>query len=435
MTDQQFGDLMSCVIGDRYLRTPHMDSLAENGMRFSRAYSPNPLCMPMRTSMMTGRYPHQTGIQNNRKDPPRKFPMMGSLFKAAGYETAYFGKWHIQINDKNIHGFDTFVRGQAKLDPKPAANFLKQKHSKPFFAVASFLSPHEICEWARKEKLPGGDIDEPPPIEERPPMRANSEPPENETDIITHMRKAYQSYRRNGRLKCPVGNYTDEDWRRHIWGYYRLIERADRFIGVVLEALHESGHEDDTFVVFVSDHGECHGTHRWNQKTVFYDESARVPLIISRQGVTPKGTSDLLVNVGIDIMPTLLDFADIKPPHDLPGLSLKNPALGKKSQWQRKYVLSQNHMDQGSTVDGKHLAPHGRMVRSDHYKYCLYSEGEARESLVDMQNDPGEMMNQAENPQFKDILTQHRAYLRDFAEKNKDVKALEMLLYIESREA
>ena len=79
MTDQQFGDLMSCVIGDRYLRTPHMDSLAENGMRFSRAYSPNPLCMPMRTSMMTGRYPHQTGIQNNRKDPPRKFPMMGSL--------------------------------------------------------------------------------------------------------------------------------------------------------------------------------------------------------------------------------------------------------------------------------------------------------------------------------------------------------------------
>ena len=159
-----------------------------------------------------------------------------------------------------------------------------------------------------------GQPTEPPPLEERPPIRANSEPPENETDIIAHMRKAYQSYRWDGRLKCPVGNYTNEEWRRHIWGYYRLIERADRFIGVLLEALRESGHEDDTLIVFVSDHGDCHGAHRLNQKTVFYDESARGPLIIGRKGVTPRGTCGLLINVGIDIMPTLLDFANITPP-------------------------------------------------------------------------------------------------------------------------
>ena len=88
-------------------------------------------------------------------------------------------------------------------------------------------------------------------------------------------------------------------------------------------------------------------------------------------------------------------------------------------------------MDQGSAVDGKNFAPHGRMVRSDHYKYCLYSEGEARESLVDMQNDPGEMVNQAENPKFSEILQQHRSYLKEFANRYSDTVALKMLEFVE----
>jgi len=434
MTDQQFGDLMSCVIGNKYLHTPHMDSLAENGMRFTRAYSPNPLCVPMRTSMITGRYPHQTGVQTNEGQiKPGEFPILGRVFKEAGYKAAYFGKWHIRIssNQKDVHGFDTFIEGAAKLDPKPAADFLKQKHNKPFLAVASFLSPHEICEWARKEKLPGGGIAKLPPLNERPRMRANSQPPENETDIITHMRKAFQSWERDGRLLFPVGNYTEDDWRRHIWGYYRLIERADRFVGVLMDALRESGQEKNTVVVFVSDHGDCHGAHRWNQKTVFYDESTRVPFIISQKGATPKGTSDLLVNVGIDMIPTLCEFAGIKPPDGLPGLSMKAPALGKAPRRKREYVVSQNHMIQCAAVNGVHLKPHGRMVRSDRYKYCLYSEGERRESLVDMEKDPGEMVNQAGNPDFEIILKQHRAFLHKHARQHRDEKALDMLKHVE----
>jgi arylsulfatase A-like enzyme len=432
MTDQQFGDAMSCVIGNQYLDTPHMDSLAGNGMRFTRAYSPNPLCVPMRTSMITGLYPHQTGVQiNGGKLKVKDRPFLGKLFQQAGYETAYFGKWHVPLKSrlKDIHGFDTFEDKACRLDPSRAAAFLKQKHSRPFFAVASFLSPHEICEWARKERLPGGDIGDPPPLGERPPVRRNSRPPENETDIMAHMRKSYQAAR-----WFPVGNYTEEDWRRHVWGYYRLVERADRFVGLLLDALRESGQEEDTVVVFVSDHGDCHGAHLWNQKTVFYDESTRVPFIISRKGTTPKGTSDLLVNVGVDIMPTLCAFAGIRPPADLPGLSLKAPACGQAPEVKRVYVVSQNHMVQCAPVDGKHLKPQGRMVRSERYKYCLYSEGERRESVVDMKQDPGEMVNQADNPEFRETLYQHRTYLRNFAEKHGDVEALEMLRYAERGE-
>ena len=242
MTDQHFADCMSCVIGRKHLYTPNMDSLAENGMRFTRAYSPNPLCVPMRTSLMTGLYPHQTGHQtNNRQElDPDKFVFMGKIFKDAGYETAYFGKWHIPLDTekKDVHGFDTFIGNPARLDPTPAANFLKQKHTRPFFAAASFLGPHEICEWARKEEIPGEQLGPVPPLNDLPPLRKNSEPPKNETDIMTHMRKSYQAAR-----WFPVGDYTEADWRRHIWGYYRLIERVDGYVGTVMDALRTSGQE------------------------------------------------------------------------------------------------------------------------------------------------------------------------------------------------
>ncbi len=427
MTDQQFGDRMSCVLGKQFLHTPHMDALADRGMRFTRAYSPNPLCVPMRTSMISGRYPHETGVQTNddKSLDPVKHPTLGKIFRDAGYETAYFGKWHIPLKsaDKDLHGFETFVGSkEARLNPSKAAAFLRQKHERPFLAVASFLSPHEICEWARKQDLPGGSIGEPPRVEQRPPLRANAQSPANETDIMTHMRASYQAHR-----LFPVGDYTVADWRRHIWGYYRLIERADGFVGTVMQALRQSGQEENTVVVFLSDHGDCHGAHRWNQKTVFYDESARVPFIISWKGKTPKDTSDVLMNTGVDLMPTLCDFAGIDTPASLPGQSLKQTALGKKSPWTRSYVVSQNHLVQCEPVNGKDLKPQGRMLRTDRYKYCLYSEGRERESLVDMKTDPGEMVNQASNPDFKRVLNRHRRHLKEFAEQHGDTVALGML--------
>jgi arylsulfatase A-like enzyme len=427
MTDQQFSDGMSCVIGKKYINTPHMDSLAAGGMRFTRAYSPNPLCMPMRASMISGRYPHQTGVQINGGPSINStdMPTMGTIFKKAGYKTGYFGKWHIRL--KGDKGFDKFTENGSG-DTRDIEKFLKQKHDRPFLAVASFLGPHEICQWSRKQNIPGPQLGAVPPVKQRPPMRKNSAPPENETDIMAHMRKSYQAHR-----LFPVGNYTKDDWGRHIWGYFRLIERVDGLVGNVLKALRQSGQEENTVVVFLSDHGDCHGAHLWNQKTVLYDESTRVPFIIRQKGTTPKGTSDLLLNTGVDLLPTICDFAGVKIPADLPGLSMKRPALGEKPETEREYVISQNHMVQCKPVDGKDIKPHGRMVRSKRYKYCLYSEGKRRESLVDMEKDPGEMTNEAGNPEFEKTLSQHRTYLKEFAKKHKDAKALEMLQHIESK--
>jgi arylsulfatase A-like enzyme len=425
ITDQQFADAMSCVMGSEHLNTPNMDLMAEKGVRFTKAYSPNPLCLPMRTSMVTGRFPHETGVLTNddNKFEYAKEVFLGKIFKDAGYETGYFGKWHIALDEdkRDIHGFDE-MDTKSRLDAEPAAEFIKKQHKRPFLAIASFLSPHEICQWSRFQELPGGPIADLPQLENLPPLKENHNPPANETDIMSYMRKSYQAHR-----LFPVGDYTDADWRRLAWGYYRLIERADEFVGRVVNAVNESGQSKNTIIVFLADHGDCCGSHHWNQKTVFYDESARVPFIIMWDGKTKKSTSDVLLNTGTDMIPTLCDFAGIKNEFGIYGKSLFAAAMGNEPVPQRKYIVSENHMVQNEPVRGEFFQPQGRMVRSSNYKYCIYTEGKNCESLFDMKYDQLEMVNQAENPVYKEILEQHRSYLKEHAVETKDKVALTML--------
>jgi len=427
MVDQQFSDAMSCMMGNKYINTPNMDLLVEKGVRFSRAYSPNPLCMPMRTSMLSGKFPHQTGVMANEKSAvllPDENVFMGKLIKDAGYETGYFGKWHITFDEKEteIHGFDKIDINCQQYPVPQVTEFIKQKHDKPFFAFASFNSPHEICEWSRFSEVPGGPIGDVPALNTLPPLKSNFLPQKNEPEIMAFMRKSYQAHR-----LFPVGSYSEEDWRRLQWGYYRLIERADRYLGELMLALKEAGQDKNTLVLLMADHGDCAGSHHWNQKTVFYDESVRVPFVVMWDGKTKKTTCSTLVNVGTDLIPTLCEIAGADIPSQLQGKSMGKLIFGDKPDWERDYVVSENRMIQCEPVDGKLFKPQGRMVCSQQYKYCIYSEGENSESLVDLKNDPGEMVNQANNPDYKKVLDQHRNYLREHAESTNDKKALEML--------
>lgn len=422
-TDQQSADAASYRMGSRYIRTPNMDGIAANGMVFDRAYCANPLCVPSRTSLLTGRYPTETGVMDNddrtkvRLDP-QKFPLMGKVFQAAGYNTGYFGKWHLPCPEKenSVHGFATIESSQE--DPRTAANavkFLQAKHDAPFLMMASFLNPHNICEWARGQKLSLGEVGQPPSLDLCPPVRRNLEPQKNEPDIVALMRRSYQRT-----PMFPVGNFDEKKWREYLWTYYRLTEKVDAEIGKVLRALRESGLEPNTLIVFSADHGDCQGSHRWNQKTVLYEEAARVPFVLSQKGVTKPGTSVRLVNTGIDLIPTLCDYAGISVPENLPGLSLKDTAGGKNAPDPRQYVVVSNRMVQGAAVDGRVPTPDGRMVRGQRYKYCAYSEGKQRESLVDLEKDPGETANLAADPQFQNTLHEHRAMLAEWCRKTHD---------------
>jgi len=437
MTDQQFADVMSCRMGKDWIHTPALDALAANGALFSRAYSPNPLSMPMRASAFTGQYPHQTGVMHNSASGTNssQFVCMGTYFRRAGYETAYFGKWHLffPTKDADSHGFQTLPSTKKDVETtRQAVEFLSRKHDRPFLLAVSFMNPHNICEYARNqhnlppdqrgEKLPDGAIGMAPPPEKCPPAPVNLAPPRNESDTMTLMRKGYHATD-----TFPVGSFTADDWRQVRWGYYRLVEKVDAQIGQVLAALRQAGLEDKTLVTFTSDHGDCAGAHGFNQKTVFYEESVRVPLIFSFKGRVKPSVCDPLVNTGVDLVPTMLDFAGLPVPDNLPGRSLKPFALGTPPADWRRYVVVENDMVQTGPVGDIRPQAQGRMVRSEKYKYCLFEKGVRREELYDLEKDPRETTNLAREADARAVLLEHRELLKQFAEQTRDAKALSML--------
>ncbi len=423
MTDQQSADAMSCRMGKQYLHTPAMDELAGRGISFTRAYTANPLCVPARTALFTGQPPHRTGFQTNDLKQPLDpaCRCLGTYFREAGYDTGYCGKWHLPFpaKEKDSHGFDftESIRNNG-VDPDipgPAVDFIRRKRDRPFLLVASFVNPHNICEWARGEELKDGPIGDPPPAELCPPAVPNLAPMENETDIMRLMKRSMQSS-----PMFPVGSFDEKKWRQYRWAYFRMIEKTDAHIGRLLAALRESGQQERTLIVLTSDHGDCQGAHGWNQKTVLFDNASRVPFLAAGPGVQSGVVSDRLVNTGLDLLPTLADFAAIGLPANLPGISLKRSCAQPDRKDERQYVVVENKMIQGAPVDGAKPEPAGRMVRSRRFQYCAYDLGRRRESLVDMQKDPGETVNLAEKPEYAKELERHRRFLAEWCQATGD---------------
>lgn len=441
ITDQQFADAMSFRMGRQWINTPNMDKLASQGVVFTKAYAANPLCAPSRNSIITGQYPHITGIETNGKQnwlyknkeyfTGKRFKSIGDYFRKAGYETAYFGKWHINFNpkDKEANGFDIlrFATGEGDDDSLPVLvnQFLKEKHDRPFLLILSYLNPHNVCEWSRFQRLSNGSIGTVPILNQLPPLPANLLPPKNESDAMALIRKSYH----NNLKLFPVGNYTDYDWRRLRWGYYHLIEKVDSLIGKVLVSVNKDGYDNNTLFLYTSDHGSCVGAHEFAQKTVFYDESSRVPFILKYSGVLKPSINKTVVNTGIDILPTLLDFSGIERPRGLSGISVRKAAENGKIL-PIPYIVVENKMAQGGSVDGKVPVTDGRMVRSARYKYCLFDLGEKREELYDMESDSGEMVNIAYEKQSQSIIKNMRGYLHEWAIKNDDILTLNMLHFV-----
>ncbi|MCK5171845.1 MAG: sulfatase-like hydrolase/transferase [Planctomycetes bacterium] len=211
-------------------------------------------------------------------------------------------------------------------------------------------------------------------------------------------------------------DYDQRQWQIYRWIYCRLTEQVDAHIARILKALEEAGLEENTLVVFTSDHGNMDASHRLASKSFFYDEAARVPFLMKYKGTIPAKRVDRehFVSTGLDILPTLCDYAGIQPPKTLMGKSLRRIAEAKQvSNW-RRYVVSENHS--------------GRMLRSDRFKYCLYKSGTPRESLVDMKKDPGEMKNLASLPGYEKTLEEHRRYLDEWIEESKDEDAKKFVI-------
>jgi arylsulfatase A-like enzyme len=413
ITDQQTVNALSCA-GNPYVKTPNLDRLAARGVRFEKSYCTYPLCCPSRGSLFTSRTPHELGIYGNAdcelSEKGLQGKTMGEMFRAAGYETAYAGKWHLQMpfpsfKGQQIPGFAVLpIAGRhptdhtqtgigLTIDPNTtdaAITFLRQLHQKPFLLVTSLLNPHDIC-WPECEELRSLLPDDRAKL---PPARPNMRDTEKLPSALN-------------REVSEKGVRTKQEWREYLWIYYRLCERADREAGRVLEALDKSGLTTNTVVVFTSDHGEMMGSHQMVHKQKLYEESAAVPLFVVPPGGKAGVDNQHLVS-GLDVMPTLLDYAGIAAPASLQGKSLRPLVEGKEVPW-REFVVSE--------VNGLGEA---RMVRTARYKYIVFAKGENREQLFDMEKDPDELKNLIADPALDNEVERHRRFLKQWRKETQD---------------
>lgn len=408
MTDQQTAGALSCA-GNPWVRTPAMDALAADGVRFTRAYCPYPLSGPCRASLMTGRMPFEVGATDNGVRPAAGAMRegIGHRMTAAGYECLYAGKWHVP--EVNLPDSGTGFRRIAKMgDPTLAAACDRALGAcdgrRPLFLVASLLNPHEICEYGRHETLQYGEL-APFATEECPNLPANFMPSTYAAEALTLERRASPRYH-------DTYTYTEDDWRRYLYAYYRFVERVDREVGRIVEVLKRRGRYDDAVILFLSDHGDGVAAHGWNQKWNLQEEVVNVPLIVK----APKGCGlrgavnrEALSNVGLDLYATVCDYAGVElDPAVYRGRSLRPVAEGRATTLHGEVFVE-------TLLSG--VGMRGWCLVGPRYKYVLYQWGRNREALYDLEADPGEMVNLAVDRRYAAELGRMRQALFEWGRR------------------
>ena len=383
-----------------------MDSIARRGTRFERAYCMNPMCVPSRFSLFTGRRGSDIGLLNNKDDHISEIPAavlegaMGWQMRRAGYRTAYGGKTHFPLGSSPEDlGFETISQDDRDGLAEDCVRFLARDHSEPFLLVASFINPHDICHMAIRDfaetplerrlsqpdrielkeldaalQIPDGMTKEEFFLSVCPPLPDNFEVPPDESEAIRLM-QARSPFKQKARDR-----YSEEDWRMHRWAYARLTERVDGQIAGLLAGLRDNQLDDDTVLVFTSDHGDMDASHRMEHKTAFYEEAARVPLLIAGPGTASGAVDDQhLVSNGLDLLPTFCALAGFEPPAELEGRSLLPLLDAAPAAVWRDAIPVESEM--------------GQMVLRQDVKYMRYYQGQRREQLIDLAADPGEMRN------------------------------------------
>jgi len=386
--------------GCKDVHTPNLDRLVARGTTFLESHSTNPVCSPARSSIVTGCMPVETGVISNNRAIHPSCPNLGQWFRPAGYETLYCGKWHLPGGyQPKIDGFTVLPvgRGQGDLvdtivSRSCEAYLTNRSREKPFLMVASFMQPHDICYWGNHV---GRRI--PPKLAfERIRDRLPELPPNHAARPAAPAALDRIAFRK----------FSQEQWRYYLYIYARMVEMLDADVGRLLHAVEASGQADNTVILFTADHGDGRGRHMHVSKWYPYEEAVKVPMVVSCPGRIAENARDAghLVS-GVDVMPTLCDFAGIQPPRGQ-GLSLRPLLEGRSAAW-RDVVVSEHRFI-------------GRSLRSKRFKYVVYKDDPV-EQLFDMKNDPWETKNLYKDAAHASVLAEHRKLLEEFQGRLKVV--------------
>ncbi len=407
LSDQQHYQAMGTV--DNFFQTPNIDALAKESVVFEHAFVTTPQCSPSRASMMTGLYPHKTGMMNNvgsAGGTELALPTIGKRMQDAGYVTGFMGKWHLGANKIGNAGWD--VRSGSKdwddeNASKLALSFMEEHAGgdKPLFMFMMFNDPHDIYHFQNR---PNRD-----PAKVKEAVLGESWYQEN----LAAKPAPQLAFMKNNQGMIIHGKEKTE------WQYYRDYYRQkvtlfDDMLGRVITKLKDQGMWDNTIIVFSSDHGDMDTFHKLIFKGPFmYEHMIRVPAFIrvppQLGGVTPyvERKHDWL---NVDMVPTVLDLVGLEVPQ-VDGISYK-PLLTDGEQGKpREFVVTQYYGKQ------KWVNPI-RSIRNHQFKYNLYLE--FGEELYDLENDPNEIVNLANDAKFAKVKAGLRIQLDKWMKENND---------------
>ncbi len=449
MTDQQRYDTIR-ALGASHVDTPNIDRLVERGVSFSNCHVTAPSCVPCRASLFSGYYPHTNGVLSNGQPWSRTWV---SQLAAAGYQTVSIGKMHTIPYDAPagfderyvVENKDRYMEGRwyfDEWDKALAAHGLKKQQretyrQRPDYRECLGAFPWELPEHLHSDVFVGrmakwwletkpltkplfmvvGFPGPHPPFDPTPDyieryMSRDIPLPEVTQQELDGLPPPFQEKRRHD-VEVDHDSVvwsldpTREQLHRMRAYYCANVEMIDREVGSILDALEAAGRLDNAIIVFASDHGDNLGDHGLVQKWAPYDETTRVPLIISAPGRFAEGLEvDSLVQL-FDLGPSILDWAGVEPDPSFEAMSL-TPALDGSDFAGREHVFCEQAGDVNLTG-----AEFLTMVRSRTHK-LVHFKGETYGQLFDLAKDPGETHNYWDAPDYADVKRELLDVMRDW---------------------
>ena len=438
LSDDHRFDFMGFTGKVPWLETPNLDRLASEGAYFPNAYVTTSLCSPSRASILTGLYSHTHTVVDNAAPDPGNLTFFPQYLQAAGYQTSYFGKWHMgNHSDEPQPGFNHWesFRGQgvyygptlningerttydedvyiSDLLTEHAVDWLQQRdQEQPFFMYLSHKAVHS--QFSPAQRHLGNYEDEEivfPPSFETPlygepvmPSSAASGEPLRGRDYYGDSRiPDWVKEQRESWHGVDYMYHGDINFEDFFHRYTETLMGIDDSVGAVLDFLDANDLADDTLVIYMGDNGFSFGEHGLIDKRHFYEESAKVPLLVRWPSQFEGGESIESLVQNIDIAPTILEAAGLEAPAHMQGRSFTPLLAGEDSDWRDRIFYEyywEMDFPQTPTMFG---------VRTDRYKYIRYHGIWDTNEFYDLQSDPNEMQNLIDAPE-------HQARIASFA--------------------
>jgi N-acetylglucosamine-6-sulfatase len=430
LTDDHRYDAMG-FMGHPFLETPHLDSLAKNGVHLKNAFVTTALCSPSRASILTGQYAHRHKVVDNNNPVPAGTVFFAEQLQRAGYDTAFVGKWHMGgDSDDPQRGFSHWVsfRGQGTYRPSKnglnvngtrvpqkgyitdeltdyALDWLRQRDgSRPFMIMLSHKAVHS--EFIPAERHLGRYDGKPLPA--APTMKPA---------IAEWQKPMWTQNQRNSWHGIEFPYHSNLDVAEYYRRYAETLLAVDDSVGRVLGWLRERNLFDSTLVMYLGDNGFMFGEQGLIDKRAAYEASMRIPFLLQCPELFTGGTVLPQVVANIDIAPTVLEVAGVTPASTMDGKSLlelaRNPQAPFRDALLYEYYWERNFPQ----------TPTQHALRTDRYKYIRYHGLWDSDELYDLAADPHEVRNLARRPE-------HAQTVRDLNRRLFEVLAATDGLYI-----